>query len=42
MFTGNTSGIDGFGGNVLISGETTTASDPGAVVVLVKLIGRIS
>ena len=38
---GGTSGTDGFGGSVLISGVTATASEPGAVVVLVKLIGRI-
>jgi len=37
----STEGIDGFGGNVFLSGVTATASDPGAVVVLVKLIARI-
>jgi hypothetical protein len=40
--SGSTTGIEGLGGRVLIDGVTVTASEPGAVVVLVKLMGRIA
>ena len=40
--SGYTTGIDGLGGRVLIDGVTVTASEPGAVVVLVKLMGRMA